>query len=124
MCLVAAMGFVHDSSDPFSVLMAPPPGETPEERSQREQEEADAQRVSDGIDDEIKRTRLALKKEKNMVKVLLLGQSESGSFSSPSSPMTLSSPSSRQVDHAQESVRPFPAVFLALLTIVSRQTFA
>jgi hypothetical protein len=31
------------------------------------------QRVSDSIDDEIKWTRLALKKEKNMVKVLLLG---------------------------------------------------
>jgi guanine nucleotide-binding protein subunit alpha len=81
------MGFVYDSSDPFSVLMAPPPGETPEERARREQEEADAQRVSDGIDDEIKKTRLALKKEKNMVKVLLLGQSESGPFHS-----TLSSP--------------------------------
>jgi hypothetical protein len=33
-------------------------------------------------------------------------------FSAPSSPLTLGSPSSRQVDHAQGSIRPFPAVFL------------
>jgi hypothetical protein len=38
----------------------------------------EARRRSDAIDDDIKLERSALKKERNVVKVLLLGQSESG----------------------------------------------
>jgi guanine nucleotide-binding protein alpha-1 subunit len=72
------MGIMFDANDPLSVAMAPPPGETPEERAQREKSEADAQRVSDSIDEDIKKSRIALKKAKNVVRVLLLGQSESG----------------------------------------------
>ena len=75
------MGFPSDPSDPFSQLMAPPPDETPTERTTREGREAEARRVSDKIDEGIKNDKLTLKKEKNIVKVLLLGQSESGEHS-------------------------------------------
>jgi hypothetical protein len=68
-----------DKDDPFAIFHMPPPNETPEERTSRERREAEAQRVSDQIDDKIKAEKAALKKQqKGMVKVLLLGQSESG----------------------------------------------
>lgn len=64
--------------DPFAAFLAPPPGETPGERADREAREAEAKRVSDMIDDQLKVERAAMKKAKNAVRVLLLGQSESG----------------------------------------------
>jgi tRNA U34 5-carboxymethylaminomethyl modifying GTPase MnmE/TrmE len=68
-----------DQSDPFATFLAPPPNETSEERDLRERKEAEARRVSDRIDDELKTEKAALKKQqKGLVKVLLLGQSESG----------------------------------------------
>jgi guanine nucleotide-binding protein alpha-1 subunit len=68
-----------DRHDPFAIFHAPPPNETTEERAAREKTEAQAQRVSDRIDDEINIEKAALKKQqKGVVKVLLLGQSESG----------------------------------------------
>lgn len=68
--------------DPFAIFTAPPPGETQEEKAAREQRELEAQRVSDRIDEEIKVEKALLKKHRGTVKVLLLGQSESGMFSS------------------------------------------
>lgn len=71
------MGVERD--DPFAIFHMPPPDETPEERMQREKREMEAQLVSDQIDDTIKAEKAALKKrQKGLVKVLLLGQSESG----------------------------------------------
>jgi len=68
-----------DKDDPFAIFHMPPLSETLEERALRERREAEAQRVSDRIDGEIKVERAAMKKQqKNVVKVLLLGQSESG----------------------------------------------
>ncbi|KAJ7590518.1 guanine nucleotide binding protein, alpha subunit [Mycena floridula] len=67
-----------DHNDPFARLIAPPPNETLAEKSIREKKEADALRVSNAIDDEIKEAKAAMKRNKNTVKVLLLGQSESG----------------------------------------------
>lgn len=68
-----------DRDDPFAIFHIPPPNETPEERTSRERREAQAQRVSDHIDDAIKLEKAALKKQqRDVVKVLLLGQSESG----------------------------------------------
>lgn len=64
-------------SDPLSAALRPPENETPEQRERRLTEEQEAKRVSDGIDEMIR----AEKKEKRVkqeVKVLLLGQSESG----------------------------------------------
>ncbi|KAL0579427.1 hypothetical protein V5O48_002598 [Marasmius crinis-equi] len=68
---------LDDASDPFYQLMQPPPNETPEETTARLKREADAQRVSDAIDEEIKHHKALAKKNSNVVKVLLLGQAES-----------------------------------------------
>ncbi|CAA7269764.1 unnamed protein product [Cyclocybe aegerita] len=65
-------------ADPFAIFHQPPPGETPSERAVRQAKEAEAKRVSDLIDEQLKAEKQALKKEKYVVKVLLLGQSESG----------------------------------------------
>lgn len=69
------MGRVDD--DPLTLALSPPPNETPGEREKRLVEEARARDISEAIDEEIKVQRNALKKKPN-VKVLLLGQSESG----------------------------------------------
>lgn len=63
--------------DPLTAAIAPPPNETAEERDARLKAEADARRVSERIDEQLKAERAAMKK-KRPVKVLLLGQSESG----------------------------------------------
>ncbi|KAJ7153475.1 guanine nucleotide binding protein, alpha subunit [Mycena crocata] len=63
--------------DPLTAALAPPPNETPEEREARERAEAEARRVSDEIDAQLRRERENEKKRKP-VKLLLLGQSESG----------------------------------------------
>jgi guanine nucleotide-binding protein alpha-1 subunit len=68
-----------DRDDPFAIFHMPPPNETAEEKASRERSEAEAQRVSDRIDDKIKLEKAALKKQqRDLVRVLLLGQSESG----------------------------------------------
>ncbi|KAI0745129.1 G-alpha-domain-containing protein [Earliella scabrosa] len=67
-----------ETPDPLAVALQPPPDETPAERWAREQEEARARRVSEQIDDQIKAEKMAMKKRKPPIKVLLLGQSESG----------------------------------------------
>lgn len=64
-------------SDPLAAALRPPENETPDQRERRLQAEQEAKRVSDGIDEMIR----AEKKERRVkqeVKVLLLGQSESG----------------------------------------------
>ncbi|KAJ7938435.1 guanine nucleotide binding protein, alpha subunit [Mycena leptocephala] len=63
--------------DPLTAALAPPPNETLAEREVRERAEAEARRVSDEIDAQLRRERDAEKKRKP-VKLLLLGQSESG----------------------------------------------
>ncbi|KAJ8507502.1 hypothetical protein ONZ45_g10126 [Pleurotus djamor] len=64
--------------DPLALAIAPPPNESSEEKHARELREAEAQRISDEIDEQIRKEREAKKKKKRPVKVLLLGQSESG----------------------------------------------
>jgi len=64
--------------DPFAIFHAPPPNEAAGERVAREAREAEAKRVSDQIDEQLKADRVAFKKQKNVVRVLLLGQAESG----------------------------------------------
>ncbi|KAG6377714.1 guanine nucleotide binding protein, alpha subunit [Boletus reticuloceps] len=66
------------SDDPFALILAPPRDETPEAKEARERAEAEARRVSDDIDEQLRQERIASKKMKKPVKVLLLGQSESG----------------------------------------------
>lgn len=71
------MGYAPDA-DPFQEFMQPPPNETPAQTTARQKRELDAQRTSDKIDEDIKRQRAMAKKERNIIKVLLLGQAESG----------------------------------------------
>ena len=66
-----------DSTDPLSRVLEPPPNETPEERAVREEKEAEARRVSEHIDEQIKSEKQK-SRSKAQVKVLLLGQAESG----------------------------------------------
>ena len=75
------------STDPLDEALKPPPDETPEQREIRLAQEAEARRVSQAIDAGIKAERQAQRK-KRIVRLLLLGQSESGMFPAP--PMRLS----------------------------------
>lgn len=74
------MGFSFDGNvDPLAQITAPPVDETPEQRWIREREEDDAKKISDQIDEALRLEREEGKaKRKNRLKVLLLGQSESG----------------------------------------------
>ncbi|KZP12232.1 G-alpha-domain-containing protein [Athelia psychrophila] len=65
--------------DPLATWTAPPPDESPQEYTVRHKAEADAKKKSELIDENIKAERARLKQEqKLLVKVLLVGQSESG----------------------------------------------
>lgn len=61
--------------DPLTRALAPPPNETSAERQLRTAAEQEAKRVSDAIDDELNRQRIADKKSPRPVKILLLGAS-------------------------------------------------
>ncbi|KAG6873913.1 hypothetical protein C0995_009693 [Termitomyces sp. Mi166 len=65
------------SDDPLDDALRPPPDESPEQRDLRIAREEEASRVSQAIDASIKAERQARKK-KRIVRLLLLGQSESG----------------------------------------------
>lgn len=67
----------HYSSDPLDVALRPPLDESEEEKAQRLAEEAEARRISQEIDETIKQEKQLRKKGKT-VRLLLLGQSESG----------------------------------------------
>ncbi|KIK55033.1 hypothetical protein GYMLUDRAFT_62818 [Collybiopsis luxurians FD-317 M1] len=62
--------------DPFEQFLKPPPGETPADRELRLAQEEEALRISMAIDASIKAERQARKKVR-IVRLLLLGQSES-----------------------------------------------
>lgn len=64
--------------DPLDALLAPPPDETPQEREKRIAAEVEAKRVSDEIDAQLNRECEREKRNAPAVRVLLLGQSESG----------------------------------------------
>ena len=68
---------VQTTDDPFDEVLKPPPDESLEHRAIRLQNEAEAKRVSLAIDASIKAERNARRK-KRIVRLLLLGQSESG----------------------------------------------
>jgi hypothetical protein len=67
----------YAADDPFDAILRPPPDESPEDREIRLAREEEAKRVSQAIDDSIKAER-QLRKKKRIVRLLLLGQSESG----------------------------------------------
>ena len=65
-------------ADPFEAVLRPPPDETPAQRDARIRAEQNAKQVSDAIDEQLRAERADLKKNKPDVRILLLGQSESG----------------------------------------------
>ncbi|EIW84234.1 guanine nucleotide-binding protein [Coniophora puteana RWD-64-598 SS2] len=69
---------IRSTDDPLSLAMLPPESETDAERVARLQSESDARRISEQIDEELRIERERLKKNKSDVKLLLLGQAESG----------------------------------------------
>ncbi|KAF7794106.1 hypothetical protein EIP86_005236, partial [Pleurotus ostreatoroseus] len=66
----------HD--DPLAKVLQPPPDESPADRARREQQQREATRISMEIDESIQEARKLYEKRKKAVKVLLLGQAESG----------------------------------------------
>ncbi|KAJ7251961.1 hypothetical protein C8J57DRAFT_1665540 [Mycena rebaudengoi] len=72
------LGYLDFSTDLRPRSITPPHNESVEERERRFSEERAAKQVSDRIDEQINKDRQQRKKEGNPVKILLLGQSESG----------------------------------------------
>jgi len=66
-----------DDDDPLTAALTPPQNETPEARAIRLSREEEARRVSQAIDESI-RTERQMNKKHKIVRILLLGQSESG----------------------------------------------
>ncbi|KAJ7336383.1 guanine nucleotide binding protein, alpha subunit [Mycena albidolilacea] len=64
--------------DPFETVLAPPEGETEEQRQVRLLLEKEAKEISDSIDEQLSREKALDRKGSRPVKILLLGQSESG----------------------------------------------
>jgi guanine nucleotide-binding protein subunit alpha len=71
--------------DPLAAVLTPPHDESPEARAIRVSREEEALRVSQAIDESIRIERQMNKKNK-IVRILLLGQSESGARYSRSLP--------------------------------------
>ncbi|KAI0737180.1 G-protein alpha subunit [Daedaleopsis nitida] len=67
-----------DPDDPLAKALQPPIDETPDERAVRLRQLEDAARVSKEIDDEIAQAKKAYDRRKKAIKILLLGQAESG----------------------------------------------
>ena len=67
-----------DLIDPLSRAIAPPATETAAERAVREAKEAEGRRINDLIDEQIKLEKQANARKKPPVKLLMLGQAESG----------------------------------------------
>ena len=63
---------IYSQDDPITAAMKPPPSETEVERRRRLEAEADAKRVSEKIDDDLREERERLKKKKGDVKVRCL----------------------------------------------------
>ncbi|KAI0703479.1 G-protein alpha subunit [Cytidiella melzeri] len=64
--------------DPLAKALQPPSDESPEQRVRREQQQREATRVSLQIDEGIQEAKKAYDRRKKAVKILLLGQAESG----------------------------------------------
>lgn len=62
---------IYSQDDPLTLALRPPPQETDAERRARLQREANAKRISEKIDEELRQEREKLKKRKSDVKVCL-----------------------------------------------------
>ncbi|CCL98063.1 uncharacterized protein FIBRA_00057 [Fibroporia radiculosa] len=75
--LAASTSRRRSLSDPLAAALLPPPNETPDQREHRLLAEAEAKKRSDNIDRMIREGEKE-RRRKKVIKVLLLGQSESG----------------------------------------------
>ena len=66
--------------NPFICGLLPSDDESRQERAQRKREATEAAAVSNAIDEQIQQDKVAAQRYKSSVKVLLLGQSESGQW--------------------------------------------
>ena len=67
--------------NPFIHGLIPNEGESPEDKARREGKEAEAAAVSNAIDEQLQQEKVAtVERYQNTVKVLLLGESESGQW--------------------------------------------
>jgi hypothetical protein len=80
--------FRSSDHDPLAAAIAPPKNESTAARAVRLRAEAEARRISDEIDEQLKQDRASRRRQRPCVKVLLLGQSESGTFRASSYPGT------------------------------------
>ncbi|KAF8071771.1 guanine nucleotide-binding protein [Lyophyllum atratum] len=69
---------LYSQDDPISAAMKPSASETDAERNARLMAEAEARRISEQIDEDLRQERERMKRSKGDVKLLLLGQAESG----------------------------------------------
>ncbi|ESK93967.1 guanine nucleotide-binding protein alpha-4 subunit [Moniliophthora roreri MCA 2997] len=69
---------LYSQDDPITEALKPPPTETEAQRRVRLQEEAEAKRISEQIDEDLRQERELMKRKRGDVKLLLLGQAESG----------------------------------------------
>ncbi|KAF8554590.1 G-alpha-domain-containing protein [Imleria badia] len=69
---------IRSQDDPLSIAIRPPLRESETDRQMRLQQEAEARRISEQIDEDLRIEREKLKRSKGDVKLLLLGQAESG----------------------------------------------
>ncbi|OCH90781.1 G-protein alpha subunit [Obba rivulosa] len=67
-----------DPDDPLSQALQPPPDESPDQRQARLHQQQEAARVSHEIDEHIQEDKKELERRKKAIKILLLGQAESG----------------------------------------------
>ncbi|KAI0938701.1 hypothetical protein AcV5_000320 [Taiwanofungus camphoratus] len=88
------------TGDPLERMLAPPADETQEGRQARLAAEAEAKRISDMIDEEIQRQEKKAKKEPQPVKILLLGQSESGKSTTLKNFQLMNSPEAFRAERA------------------------
>ncbi|THV06695.1 guanine nucleotide binding protein, alpha subunit [Dendrothele bispora CBS 962.96] len=95
-----SLTMMSSDDDPLARAIAPPPDESPDQRAARLQAEKEAKLRSDAIDAEINRQRQAEKKEQRPIKVLLLGQSESGKSTTLKNFQLINSPKAFKAERA------------------------
>ncbi|PCH39013.1 G-protein alpha subunit [Wolfiporia cocos MD-104 SS10] len=75
---MASTSLFSTDDDPLAKALQPPPDESPDDRALRLQQQKEAQAVSHKIDERIQEDKKVFDRRKKAIKILLLGQAESG----------------------------------------------